>query len=195
MVASNKNLLTPVEAALIVNVTAPVVVAPGVTTVTLAVPAVAMLAAGTLALSEVTLTNVVVSAVPFQLIVEPLTKLLPVAVSVNVAPPAVAELGDTEDNTGAGAACTTNETAADVPTVGVVTVTGTVPAVAIFAAGTTAVNEVALTNVVVRAAPFQFITDVLVKLVPVAVRVKEAPPAVAADGDTEVNVGAFMVLL
>jgi hypothetical protein len=64
----------------------------GVNTVMLAVPAVAMLAAGTVAVNCVLLTNVVASALPFQLMLLPLTKLVPVAVSVKAVPPALALL-------------------------------------------------------------------------------------------------------
>src|SRR5439155_13490573 len=77
----------------IVNVT-PVDVPPhGVTTVIDAVPAVAIRAAGTVAVSCVEETNAVVSAVPFQFTVEPETKFVPFTVKVNCAPPAVAQVG------------------------------------------------------------------------------------------------------
>jgi hypothetical protein len=68
----------------------------GLTTVIDAVPAVAMRAAGTVAVSFVAETNVVVSAVPLQFTVEPETKLVPFTVSVNPAPPAVAQVGLSE---------------------------------------------------------------------------------------------------
>ena len=111
--------------------------------------------------------------------------------------PAVSPLVASNKNllTPVDAALMVNVIAPDVVVPVVETVTLAVPAVAMLVEGTTAVIEVALTKEVVSAAPFQLITDVLVKFVPEAVRVKEAPPAVAADGDTEVNVGAFMVLL
>ena len=82
--------------AAIVNVCAFDVPPHGVTTVTEAVPAVAMRAAGTVAVSRVAETNVVVSAVPFQFTVEPETKFVPFTVSVNCPPPAVAQLGLSE---------------------------------------------------------------------------------------------------
>src|SRR5207245_8994222 len=68
----------------------------GVTTVIDAVPAVAMRAAGTVAVSCVAETNVVVSAVPFHLTVEPDAKLVPFTVSVNCGPPAVVQVGLSE---------------------------------------------------------------------------------------------------
>jgi hypothetical protein len=48
---------------------------------------------------------------------------------------------------------------------------------------------VALTNVVVRLAPFQFTTEPLTNPVPFTVCVKATPPAVAFDGESEVIVG------
>jgi len=65
----------------------------GVTTVIEAVPAVAIRAAGTVAVSCVPLTNAVVSGPPFQFTVEPETKLLPFTVSVNCGPPAAMQVG------------------------------------------------------------------------------------------------------
>jgi len=82
--------------AAIVNVCAFDIPPHGVTTVIEAVPAVAMKAAGTVAVSCVAETNVVVSAVPFHLTVEPDTKLVPFTVNVNCAPPAVAQVGLSE---------------------------------------------------------------------------------------------------
>src|SRR2546429_224425 len=65
----------------------------GMRTLTEAVPTAAMSEAGMLAVSRVGFTNVVVRAAPFQRTVAPETKLLPSAVSVKAAPPAVALLG------------------------------------------------------------------------------------------------------
>jgi hypothetical protein len=67
----------------------------GVTTVTEAVPALAMREAGTVAVSCVE-EPLVVSAVPFQFTVEPETKLVPFTVKVNPEPPAVAQVGLSE---------------------------------------------------------------------------------------------------
>lgn len=66
---------------------------PGLTTVTLAAPSSAMSEAGTVAVNSVELTNVVVKATPFQSMVAPFSKLLPVAVSVKLLPPSPAEVG------------------------------------------------------------------------------------------------------
>jgi hypothetical protein len=68
----------------------------GVTAVIEAVPAVAMRAAGTVAVSWVEEINVVASGLPFQFTAEPETKLVPLIVSVNCAPPAVAQVGLSE---------------------------------------------------------------------------------------------------
>ena len=77
---------------LIVNVAGPEV-PPVVVTVTLAVPALAIRLAGTVAVTCTPLTYVVVSAVAPHCTVAPLTRLVPYTVKVNPAPPAVAEFG------------------------------------------------------------------------------------------------------
>src|SRR5439155_2314722 len=61
-----------------------------------AVPAVAIRAAGTVAVSCVEETNAVVSAVPFHFTVEPETKFVPFTVKVNCDTPDVAQLGLSE---------------------------------------------------------------------------------------------------
>src|SRR5207253_1243437 len=65
----------------------------GLRTVTAAVPAAAMSAAGIVAVTWVALTNVVVRAAPFHSTVAPETKFPPSATSVKAGPPAVVELG------------------------------------------------------------------------------------------------------
>ena len=79
--------------AAIVNVFAFDVPPHGVTTVIEAVPAVAMRAAGTVAVSCVAEPKAVASGVPFQFTVEPETKLVPFTVSVNPGPPAPVQVG------------------------------------------------------------------------------------------------------
>jgi hypothetical protein len=71
-------------------------------TVTDAVPAVAMSLAGTEPVNFVPLTYVVVSPVPFHCTVEVETKLVPVTVRVNGAPPAVALEGESAVAVGNG---------------------------------------------------------------------------------------------
>jgi len=87
--------------AVIVNVTAFDVPPQGVITVIEAVPAVAISEAGTVAVSCVEETKVVVSAVPFHLTVEPDMKLVPFTVNVNCGPPATAQFGLSEVMLGA----------------------------------------------------------------------------------------------
>jgi hypothetical protein len=134
-------------------------VAPQLTTVIEAVPAVAMRAAGTVAVSCVAETNVVVSAVPFQFTVEIVAKFVPLTVKVNPGPPAVAQVGLSELIV--GGAAIVNVTGFDAEPVEFLTVTGAVPAVAISAASTIAVSWVEETNVVARFAPFHLTTEVL----------------------------------
>jgi hypothetical protein len=105
---------------LIVNVCAFDAPPPGVafTTVTEAVPGVAMSAAEMEALSFVLLENVVLRADPFQSITEPMTNFEPFTVSVKAGPPAVALLGEIEPIAGTGL-LTVNVISFDVPPPGV----------------------------------------------------------------------------
>jgi hypothetical protein len=132
-----------------------------------------------------------------KLTVAPATNPVPVRVNVKAPPPAVAEVGAIKASVGPAAALIVKDTVADVPPpgAGFVTVTFAVPAVAISAAVTAAVNWVALKNVVVLAAPLNFTTDVDTKPVPFTVRVKAAPPAVALVGEREVSVGAGLLMV
>ena len=163
----------------------------GLNTVTEAVPAEAMSAAGTEAVSEVALPNVVVRAVPFHFTTEVLTKLVPVSVSVNVAPPASPEAGAIEVKVGEGLLIVKVGVVSEFPPPGpgLFAPTATVPPVAMSDAGTVAVNEVELTNVVVSGVPPHNTTVPLTKLTPVAVMVKPASPAVAELGEIEVTPG------
>jgi hypothetical protein len=91
-------------AAAIVNVCAFDVPPPGLgfTTVTEAVPAVAISAAVTVAVTCVEETNIVLSAVPFHFTVEVELKFVPFTVKVNCGPPAAAHVGLIEVVVGAG---------------------------------------------------------------------------------------------
>ena len=123
-------------------------------------------------------------------------KPVPFTVRVNAALPDVALAGDSELIVGTGlAALMVNAVLPDVPPpgAGLNTVTWPVPAVAMSAAVIAACNCVALTNVVVRLAPFQFSIDPEMKPVPFTVRVNAAPPAVALAGDSELIVGTGFV--
>ncbi len=76
------------------------------------------------------------------------------------------------------------------------TVTPAVPAVAMSAALMLAVNWVLDTNVVARSAPFQRTVDApLTKPVPITVRVKPDPPAVADAGLKFVMVGTGLLIV
>lgn len=85
------------------------------------------------------------------------------------------------------------------PGVGVLTVTVPAPAVAMSAAVIAAVSRVALTNVVVRGAPFHSTAEEFTKPVPSTVSVNAALPATALVGErfeiVGVGFGAWMVKL
>jgi len=159
-----------------------------------------MSVAGTTAVNCVALTNVVANATLFHCTTEEATKLLPVKLSVNAAPWAVAEVVDRLPNVGVGfPALIVKVIAVELPPpgVGLNTVTEAEPAVCRSVPGTAAVSCVALTKVVVSATPFHCTTAPLTKLVPVNVSVNAGPPTVPKVGDTDANVGAgfaaFMV--
>jgi hypothetical protein len=75
------------------------------------------------------------------------------------------------------------------PGAGLVTVTAAVPIEAMAAPGIAATNCVALTNLVVRAAPPKLTIEAATKFVPLTVSVKAAPPASAVFGEIVVIVG------
>jgi energy-converting hydrogenase Eha subunit G len=176
---------------LTVKVRASEAAAPGLTTVTCAVPGVAMSLAGIAAVTRVLLTKVVVRFAPFQRTTAPDTKPLPFTVRVKAAPPAAALLGDNEVSLacgGGGGALAVKGRAFEAEAPGLTTVTCAVPGVAMSLAGIAAVSPVLLTKVVVRFAPFQRTTAPDTKPLPFTVRVKAAPPAAALLGDNEVSV-------
>ena len=145
---------------------------------------------GTAAVNCVPLTNVVVSATPFHSTTEPLTKLLPVTISVNAGPPAVAEVCESDVRMETGLLIV-KVTVLDVPPpgVGLNTVTEAVPGLVMSPAGTVAVSCVALINVVVNATPFHRTIAPLTKLVPVTASVNAGPPRVRNIGDSDPTVG------
>ena len=110
------------------------------------------------------LTKGVVKIKLFQCTFEPETKFDPFTVRVKPGPPAVALLGEIELIAGTGLLMV-NVLGADVPPPGpgFVTVTMILPAVAMSAAEIAAVSWVPLENVVLRAAPFQFTTELVTK--------------------------------
>jgi len=170
----------------------------GLLTVTLALPAAAISAAGTAAVSFVTLEKVVASGFPFQFTTDPETKLLPLTVKVNSAVPAVAEAGDSDVSAGAGFVLTiVKADTADVPPpgAGLLTATLALPAAAMYDAAMTAVSFVSLTNVVGNALPFHLTTDEVVKLLPLTARVNAPLPAVPLVGESDVRAGRGLVRL
>src|SRR5262249_28233955 len=130
----------------------------GLNTDTWAVPADPMSDARTDACSCVAFTYVVSRLDPFQFTTEPLTNPLPFTVNVNAAVPAVAELGDRDLIAGAwlAAALIVNIKTPELPPpgAGFETDTCTVADAATSVAVIEALSCVALTNVVVRLAPF-----------------------------------------
>jgi hypothetical protein len=86
---------------------------------------------------------------------DPVTKLLPFAVSVKAAPPAVAEVGPILVSPGPGLLTVkVCEFEMDKKGVGLETVMLAVPVVVILLEGTTAVSWVSLTNVVAKSVSF-----------------------------------------
>jgi hypothetical protein len=83
---------------LILNVSALEAVLPGFTTVTLALPTLAIRLPGTVAVNCVPFTKLVESGEPFHCTAAPETKLEPLTVRVNVGPPAVVPFGLSEVN-------------------------------------------------------------------------------------------------
>ena len=167
-------------------------------TVTFTVPALTISAVGIVAAIWVLVTDEgVIAGLDPKFTVAPATKPVPVRVNVKAAPTAMAEVGAKEVSDGPAAALIVKDRLPDVPPpgAGLVTVTVAVPAVAISAAVMAAVSCVALTNVVVLAAPLNFTTDVDTKPVPLTVRMKAAPPAVALVGEREVAVGAGLLMV
>ena len=124
-------------------------------------------------------------------------KFVPVAVRVNPAPPAATLVGEIKLSVGAGLLLIVNVCALEAPPpgVGLKTVTGAVPAVAMSFARICAWSWVLLRKVVVRIAPFQRTTDELLKFVPVAVSVNAALPASALGGEIELSVGTGLLIV
>jgi len=172
--------LTPVETA-----------APGFCTATLALPAVAVRLESIKAVICVALTKPVASGAPFQTTTEPLTKPVPLIVSWKAGPPATADGGLSVVTVEEGGVLIVKICGLEAAPPGFVTRMKLEPAVAIRSGVTCAVSEVALFTAVESLVVFHSATDPLTKLVPVSVRLKEGPPAVALAGATVVRVGPF----
>src|SRR5436190_2084849 len=125
-----------------------------------------------------------------------LMKFVPVAVRVNPAPSATALPGEIELSVGTRLLIV-NVCALEAPPpgVGLKTVTGAVPGVAMSLARICTWSWVPLTNVVDRSLPFQRTTDEVMKFVPVAVSVNPALPAAALGGEIEVSVGTGLMIV
>ncbi len=162
----------------------------GFVTVTLTLPALAMSEARMAAVNCVALTNVVVRALPPKFTTEFATKPVPFTVKLNPAPPAVALVGEMLVIVGTGL-FTMKLTAFDVPPPGLLTVTLTLPTVAMSEARMAAVTCVALTKVVTRALPPKLTTEFATKFVPFTVKSNPAPPAVALVGEMVVMLGPW----
>lgn len=154
-------------------------------TVTAAEPGVAIRVAGTAAVNWVALPNAVLSAVPFHCTTAPASKPWPETVNVKPGAVAVAELGLILLTTGYMVKGRLFE-----GPLSLVTLTNTVPAVAIRPESTEAVTSVMLTKVVGRGDPPHCTTSNPSKFEPVTVRVKLVPPADAELGLRELIVGA-----
>lgn len=160
-------------------------------TVTATSAALATADAGTVAVSPVALTYLVVSAVVPNHTTEPLAKLVPLTVSVKPAPPWLAEFGLRVVM--AGAAVTVKLTADDAWPPGFATVTGSVPVPATAAAVAFACTSVALTKLVLSAVDPHITVVPLRKFVPFTVMVKPNAPAAILVGLIELMVGATTV--
>ena len=126
---------------------------------------------------------------PFHWTTDPVTKLVPVMVNLRVDEPAVTLLGESVLKEGAGLFMVKdNALEAPPPGVGLNTVTWAAPADATSLAEMEAVSCVALANVVGRLLPFHCTIESVTKFEPLTVRVKPAPPACAAEGESELAV-------
>src|ERR1019366_6201390 len=148
--------------------------APGLTTCTLNWPVLDTRLAGTIAVSELELMNVVASAVEFNETCEPEAKLAPVTARVKAAEPTGTLVGEMLPRL--RAAVTVNVTTLESEPPGLTTCTLTTPGVASRLAGTVAVNVVLLTNVAASAAPLNDTCDPDRKLAPATVSAKAAEP-------------------
>jgi hypothetical protein len=157
-------------------------------TLTEAEPELAIKLAGTTAESCIPEPSVVVRAEPFQSTASPETKLLPLTVRVNVEPPAVALVGDSEVTIGAGALMAKAMELDEAP-LGGCTLTEAKPELAIKLAGTAAKSCIAEPKVVARAEPFHSTASPETKLLPLTVRENAELPAIAPAGESEVTVG------
>ena len=142
-----------------------------------------MSAAVICAVTWVLLTRVVVRLLPSNRTTELALKFVPLTVRVKAGPAAVLLVGLILVMVGDGL-LTVNVRELEVPPpgVGLKTVMLKVPPTAISVDVICAVSVVLLTKVVVRSLPLKRTIELLLKLDPVAVKVKEEPPAVLLVG-------------
>jgi hypothetical protein len=161
---------------------------PGFSTVIVTSPGAAISVAVTAAVSCVALTKLVVRAELPHITTDPDTKLLPVTVSVKDDPPGGADFGLKSFTAGPSGLIGKFTPGEETVPPGLPTVITVLLGFAMKLEGTTAVNCVALTKVVVSDEPAQITTDPETKPVPVTVRLNDGPPAIA-------NVGLRLVTL
>jgi hypothetical protein len=154
---------------------------PGLNTVTLRCPAVAMSPAGIAAVSLVPLAKVVARGDPCQRTDEVEIKPEPLTVSVNPGSPAAAELGSILEITGSGVLMVKVTGFEPTPPL-LKTLIMAVPGRAMSLAVMVAVRLVGLLNLVSRPDPFQRSWEVMVNPEPVTARAKVSPPALAEVG-------------
>lgn len=121
---------------------------------------------------------------------------MPLTVSVNAVPPAVALDGDSEVIVGTGL-LTGYVQVPEVPPpgAGLLTVMLAVVAAARSLEGTCAVILVALTKTVASGVPFQLTAELTTKFVPVTVKVNAPEPASELTGDSAVIVGTGLLVV
>src|SRR5262249_17230814 len=150
-------------------------------------PSAATRVAGTAAVNNVPLPNVVCNADPFHWTVEPAQKYAPPTDRLNPPEPALTVGGVRLEIDGPGgsiAKVNVFETPTAQPVaLGFTTRTGADPGAAIRFAGTAALNAVELLNVVVSAVPLHWTVDWAQKFAPDTDSVNAALPAVALWGD------------
>jgi hypothetical protein len=118
------------------------------------------------------------------------TKLLPITVNVNAAPPTVTVLGESDATAGvAGAEIVKGIEAWPPPGWGFETASWMVPVPANCVAAMVVVSCVELTKVAFCCVPFQLSVELARKFEPLTVSVKPALPAVAAVGETDSMAG------
>src|ERR1035441_219820 len=146
---------------------------PGLVTTMEATLGPATRAAGTVALSSVELTKLVASALPSSDTSQPDTKLTPLTARLKAAAPASTEAGESEPIAGP---TTFNGSALEAAAPGLATCTLNWPVLDTRLAGTIAVSELELTNVVASAVEFNETCEPEAKLDRKSTRLKAGEP-------------------